>query len=86
MTKLVELMDLPSMGPDGQPLSYKFHHKQTGRQIGDHETLEAASVQDDLRDVSTRDADRKRLRLGHDEGELTAQPLSPHRVRAEERR
>ena len=46
MAKLIELMDMPSVGPDGQPLSYKFHHKQSGRQIDDHETLEAAGVQD----------------------------------------
>jgi hypothetical protein len=44
ISKLVELMELPSVGPDGQPLSYKFHHKQSGRQIGDHETLEQAGV------------------------------------------
>jgi len=44
IAKLVELMELPSLGPDGQPLSYKFHHKQTGRQIDDHETLEQAGV------------------------------------------
>lgn len=46
MAKLVELMELPSVGPDGQPLSYRFHHKQSGRQIGDHETLEEAGVKD----------------------------------------
>lgn len=46
MAKLVELMELPSVGPDGQPLSYKFHHKQTGRQVDDNETLEDAGVQD----------------------------------------
>lgn len=46
LTKLVELMELPTMGPDGQPLSYKFHHKRTGRQIADNETLEDAGVQD----------------------------------------
>jgi hypothetical protein len=46
MSKLIELMELPSLGPDGQPLSYKFHHKQTGRQIADHETLEEAGVCD----------------------------------------
>lgn len=46
VSRLVELMELPSVGPDGQPLSYKFHHKQTGRQIGDHETLEEAGVAD----------------------------------------
>lgn len=46
MAKLVELMEMPMMGPDGQPLSYKFHHKQSGRQIDDNETLEAAGVGD----------------------------------------
>lgn len=46
MAKLVELMEMPTMGPDGQPMSYKFHHKQSGRQINDHETLEAAGVTD----------------------------------------
>lgn len=46
IAKLVELMELPSLGPDGQPLSYKFHHKQTGRQVDDHETLEQAGVSD----------------------------------------
>lgn len=46
MAKLVEMMELPSVGPDGQPLSYKFHHKQSGRQIDDNETLEAAGVHD----------------------------------------
>jgi hypothetical protein len=46
MARLVELMELPAMGPDGQPMSYKFHHKQSGRQINDHETLEQAGVTD----------------------------------------
>lgn len=42
--KLVDLLQLPSVGPDGQPLSYKFHHKQSGRQINDNETLADAGV------------------------------------------
>jgi WXG100 protein secretion system (Wss), protein YukD len=46
VARLVELMELPVTGPDGQPLSYKFHHKQTGRQVNDDETLEAAGVRD----------------------------------------
>ena len=46
VAKLVELMQLPTFGPDGQPLSYKFHHKQSGRQIADHETLSQAGVRD----------------------------------------
>lgn len=44
VNKLVQLLQLPVNGPDGQALSYKFHHKQSGRQIGDHETLQDAGV------------------------------------------
>jgi WXG100 protein secretion system (Wss), protein YukD len=44
--KLVELLHLPAVGPDGQPLSYKFHHKQSGRQINDGETLLSAGVRE----------------------------------------
>lgn len=44
--KLVELMALPRVGPDGQPLSYKFHHKRSGRQVNDNESLSDADVQD----------------------------------------
>lgn len=46
MSKLVELMELPSVGPDGLPVSYKFLHKQSGRHVQDDETLEQAGVQD----------------------------------------
>lgn len=46
MAKLVELMDLPSRGGDGQPLSYRFAHKASGRQIDDRETLQDAGVRD----------------------------------------
>lgn len=41
---LVELLQLPPVGPDGQPLSYKFNHKQSGRLISDHQTLGDAGV------------------------------------------
>ncbi len=43
---LVERMNLPAIGPDGMPLSYKFHHRSSGRQLGDGETLAAAGVSD----------------------------------------
>lgn len=46
IAKLVGMLSLPAVGPDGQPLSYKFHHKQTGRQLGDSETLAEAGVSD----------------------------------------
>lgn len=44
IAKLVELMALPTHGPDGAPLSYRFHHKSSGRQLGDEETLGQAGV------------------------------------------
>ncbi|MGI8938238.1 MAG: EsaB/YukD family protein [Iamia sp.] len=45
IVKLVELMGLPLSGPDGAPLSYRFHHKASGRQLTDTETLGGAGVQ-----------------------------------------
>lgn len=41
---LVEKMRLPRQSPDGQLMSYKFHHKATGRQLLDHQTLREAGV------------------------------------------
>ncbi|HKV64153.1 MAG TPA: EsaB/YukD family protein [Candidatus Acidoferrum sp.] len=41
---LVQKLRLPTNGPDGAPLSYKFHHKNSGRQIQDSQTLGEAGV------------------------------------------
>lgn len=46
IAKLVEIMGLPMTGPDGAPLSYRFHHKASGRQLGDTETLGSAGVKE----------------------------------------
>jgi uncharacterized ubiquitin-like protein YukD len=46
IAKLVQMMKLPSTGPDGQPMSYKFHHKASGRQLSDEQTLAQAEVKD----------------------------------------
>lgn len=46
VARLLELMELPLMGPDGQPLAYKFHHRASGRQLRDDETLNQAGVND----------------------------------------
>ena len=45
---IVELheLKLPANGPDGAPLSYKFHHKNSGRQVQDTQTLAEAAVHD----------------------------------------
>ena len=44
--KLVELLNYPAVGPDGAPLSYRFHHKASGRQLGDDQSLDDANVAD----------------------------------------
>lgn len=48
---LVEQMNLPLNSPDGQLMSYKLHHKQSGKQLLDNKTLGDAGVRggDDLR-------------------------------------
>jgi hypothetical protein len=43
---LVDRMSLPRNSPDGQLMSYKFHHKRTGRQLLDQQTLAEAEVED----------------------------------------
>lgn len=48
---LVERMSLPLNSPDGQLMSYKLHHRRTGRQLLDNQTFAQAGVQagDELR-------------------------------------
>src|SRR4029079_15742959 len=41
---LIERMNLPQHSPDGQLMSYKFHHKASGRQLLDDQTLHNAEV------------------------------------------
>ena len=46
IAKLVQMMNLPTTGPDGQPMNYKFHHKASGKQLSDEQTLSEADVKD----------------------------------------
>ena len=41
---LIDRMSLPRNSPDGQMMSYKFHHRASGRQLLDSETLQSAGV------------------------------------------
>lgn len=41
---LVERMELPLNSPDGQIMSYKLHHRRTGQQLLDGQTLSQAGV------------------------------------------
>jgi uncharacterized ubiquitin-like protein YukD len=36
---LLEKMNFPRYAPDGQPLSYKLHHRASGKQLLDGQTL-----------------------------------------------
>jgi hypothetical protein len=48
---LVERLNLPLNSPDGQIMSYKLHHKRTGQQLLESQSLKEAGVisGDDLR-------------------------------------
>ena len=41
---LVDRMNLPLNSPDGQLMSYKLHHRRTGSQLLDNQTLQQANV------------------------------------------
>jgi hypothetical protein len=41
---LVEKMNLPLNSPDGQIMSYKLHHRRTGQQLLDDQTLCGSGV------------------------------------------
>ncbi len=41
---LIDKMKLPRQSPDGQLMSYKFHHKASGRQLLDGQTLKESGV------------------------------------------
>ena len=43
---LLEKMNFPQYAPDGQPLSYKFHHRASGKQLLDEQTLAEANVKE----------------------------------------
>ena len=43
---LVEKMNLPRHSPDGQLMSYKFHHKASGRQLLEEDTLASSGVRE----------------------------------------
>jgi hypothetical protein len=41
---LIERMSLPLNSPDGQLMSYKLHHRRSGSQLLDNQTLQQAGV------------------------------------------
>ncbi len=43
---LLEKMKFPQFAPDGQPLSYKFHHRASGKQLLDEQCLADVGVKE----------------------------------------
>ncbi len=46
VVKLVQMMNLPQTDPGGQPVSYRFIHKASGKQLSDEQTLREANIKD----------------------------------------
>lgn len=44
LPNIITKMNLPVMGPDGQPMSYSLDHKEGGRRLRDDQTLPDAQV------------------------------------------
>ena len=46
LPNIITKMNLPVVGPDGQPMSYSLDHKEGGRRLNEDETLPEANVRD----------------------------------------
>ncbi|HMP79187.1 MAG TPA: EsaB/YukD family protein [Pirellulaceae bacterium] len=46
LPSIITKMNLPVIGPDGQPMSYSLDHKEGGRRLLENETLVDAKVRD----------------------------------------
>ena len=46
LPNIITKMNLPVVGPDGQPMSYSLDHKEGGRRLHENQTLVEASVND----------------------------------------
>jgi len=43
---LLDKLNFPAYAPDGQPLSYKLHHRSSGKQLLDDQSLKDIGVQE----------------------------------------
>jgi ubiquitin-protein ligase len=46
MTELVSMLKLPTIGPDGRPMSYRMDSKALGRELNENESLAEAQIPD----------------------------------------
>lgn len=55
LAELVALLELPTVGPDGRPMSYRLDSKALGRELQEEETLAEAGVPAEDRLILTTD-------------------------------
>jgi hypothetical protein len=55
MTELISMLNLPTIGPDGRPMSYRMDSKALGRELKENETLADGQVPDGDRLMLTAD-------------------------------
>jgi len=55
LAELASLLQLPTVGPDGRPMSYRLDSKSLGRELKETETLESAGVPNNDRLMLTAD-------------------------------
>ncbi len=53
--ELATTLELPTVGPDGRPISYRLDSKALGRELQEDETLDEAGVPEDDRLMITAD-------------------------------
>lgn len=46
LPNIITKMNLPVIGPDGQPMSYSLDHKEGGKRLREDQTLPQATVMD----------------------------------------
>ncbi len=69
MPELISLLELPTVGPDGRPMTYRMDSKGLGRELKEGETLSAAGVPDNDRLMMTAD-----ITAGADGGSVAGTP------------
>lgn len=55
MSEFTSLLELPTVGPDGRPMTYRLDSKALGRELKEEETLAAAGIPDNDRLMVTAD-------------------------------
>ncbi len=55
LPELVTSLELPTVGPDGRPMSYRLDSKALGRELQEDETLASAAVPEEDRLMITAD-------------------------------